>query len=89
MGLTPMQFFFTLYIEQRFELPEDFKRSVTLKLRRLVLTGELEKVDKRFKIKGSENVQQITIEDVPSDNEEKKAPNNCDSPVDTETIEDN
>ena len=37
--------FFILHIfQQKFDVPEDFKISVTSELRRLVLTGELEKV---------------------------------------------
>lgn len=82
------------FLEERFELPENYKRSVTSKLRRLVLTGELEKVDNRFKIyKGtSSGTESLQKDDEPSnddnDNNDDEARGKCESPVATETIED-
>lgn len=41
------------FIEDKYELPENFGTSVTTKLRRLVLTGVIRKVNKRYKLKRS------------------------------------
>ncbi|KAJ9568391.1 hypothetical protein OSB04_004357 [Centaurea solstitialis] len=79
------------YIEQRFEVPQNFRRSVTSKLRRLVLTGELEKVDNCYKFKdasfGAEPSQpeDVRVDNNPANrNEKQKAPGSSPTRVATE-----
>ncbi|KAL4558541.1 hypothetical protein LXL04_036742 [Taraxacum kok-saghyz] len=83
------------FIQQRYELPDNFKRSVTLMLRRLTLSGELEKVNNHFTIyKGESFSDEAPIEeDVgPCEDEKmdekKEEMDKCDSPIGTETMED-
>ncbi|KAI3759773.1 hypothetical protein L6452_07820 [Arctium lappa] len=68
------------FIELRYEVPQGFRRSAASKLRRLVLTGELEKVDNCYKFKnpfyGAEPSQQedVRINNPDNRNEEQKVP---------------
>nr|KAJ0211609.1 hypothetical protein LSAT_V11C400194560 [Lactuca sativa] len=80
------------FIEKNFPVPENFERSVTSMLRRLVLTGKLEMVDNNFKYKGaSYGAKTFKRDDSKNDkvdDEKQEAPDAPDSPIATETLED-
>ncbi|KAL4583673.1 hypothetical protein LXL04_008255 [Taraxacum kok-saghyz] len=66
------------FIQQRYELPDNFKRSVTLMLRRLTLSGELEKVDNHFTIyKGESFSDEAPKEEDVGPCEDKKMDEEC------------
>ncbi|PWA92342.1 Histone H1/H5 [Artemisia annua] len=82
------------FINQKFDVPENFKRSMTSKLRRLVFTGELEKVDNRYKYKGAssgfETSQQLVAIPYNVDNNSvaQTTQKSIANPADRETLED-
>ncbi|CAH1422796.1 unnamed protein product [Lactuca virosa] len=78
------------FIEKNFPVPENFERSVTSMLRRLVLTGKIEMVDNNFKYKGASSgfKRDDSKNDKLDDDEKQEAPDAPDSPIATETLED-
>ncbi|KAD3641849.1 hypothetical protein E3N88_31073 [Mikania micrantha] len=88
------------FLEPKYQLPKNFRRLLTAKLRKLVLNGDLEKVDRRYKVKRTSSGSQQ--EDVDNFNEELGEPekryeeqvgpqNVCEEqeqPIPTETLED-
>ncbi|XP_024970707.1 telomere repeat-binding factor 4-like [Cynara cardunculus var. scolymus] len=78
------------FIELRYEVPQNFRRSVTSKLRRLVLTGELEKVDNCYKFKnafcGAEpsQLEDVRMNNPDNRNGEQQAPEGSLTPLATD-----
>ncbi|KAK9052768.1 hypothetical protein SSX86_029398 [Deinandra increscens subsp. villosa] len=59
------------FLEPKYELPKNFRRLLSAKLRKLVLNGDLEKVDHRYKVKVTSSAAETSQqEDVWTDNDD-------------------
>nr|XP_043616759.1 telomere repeat-binding factor 4-like [Erigeron canadensis]XP_043616760.1 telomere repeat-binding factor 4-like [Erigeron canadensis] len=81
------------FIESKYEVPENFRESVTSKLRNLVLTGEVQKVNNCYKLRGAflgaetSQEEDIVPTNIDNCNEEQNAQEASVTPISTETPE--